>query len=171
MKPAIAFALSAAFFVSSVGAPPLRAQGADSNAETIDAASVEITPLAGRILVNRGEAFAAIDEAVVLAAGDRIALLDGASARLSVSDGCNETLTGRQIIDSIGNLACAGGAGDAASDGTATNVLGESAEPQSEELDAVLRAAFVFDQSIFFYPTVNFSPTEESFATLRPIGP
>lgn len=83
MKAVIAIALSLAF------------TGAVSAAES----SATLASAEGSVMVNQGKQFVPVQNGQVFAAGDRVMVMQGGSAVLRFSDGCDVTLGGGSITE------------------------------------------------------------------------
>lgn len=93
MKVFIALALSLAF------------TGAVSAAES----SATLASAEGSVMVNQGKQFVPVQNGQVFAAGDRVMVMQGGSAVLRFSDGCDVTLSGGSITEIPEVSTCAGG--------------------------------------------------------------
>lgn len=63
----------------------------------------------GTVLVNQGEEFTTATENQALMAGDRVMLMEGASAELSFTDGCALPLAEGSLLEIPAVSPCAGG--------------------------------------------------------------
>lgn len=64
----------------------------------------------GTVLVNQGEEFATAAEGQALQAGDRVMLMEGASATLTFTDGCALPLEAGSLVEVPAVSTCAGAA-------------------------------------------------------------
>jgi|GEM_PF-2332651 len=62
----------------------------------------------GTVLVNQGEEFATAAEGQALQAGDRVMLMEGASATLTFTDGCALPLEAGSLVEVPAVSTCAG---------------------------------------------------------------
>ena len=62
----------------------------------------------GTVLVNQGEEFATAAEGQALQAGDRVMLMEGASATLTFADGCTLPLASGSLLEVPAVSTCAG---------------------------------------------------------------
>lgn len=60
-------------------------------------------------MVNQGKQFVAVQPGHTLAAGDRVMVMQGGSAVLRFSDGCDVTLSGGSVVTVPETSTCAGG--------------------------------------------------------------
>lgn len=67
-----------------------------------------LTAQEGTVLVNQGEVFATANEGQTLEAGDRVMLMEGASATLTFADGCALPLAAGSLIEVPAQSTCAG---------------------------------------------------------------
>lgn len=86
----------------------------------------------GMVLVNRGEAFVSVVEGQAVQAGDRVMLLEGASAVLAFADGCELPLGAGALLEVPALSTCAGGVASVQALGP---VLAQ-AEKSGEEADS-----------------------------------
>jgi hypothetical protein len=93
MKAVATFVLSMAF------------TGAVSAAE----GSATLASAQGSVMVNQGKQFVPVQSGQVLAAGDRVMVMQGGSAVLRSSDGCEITLSSGSITEVPKVSTCAGG--------------------------------------------------------------
>jgi len=63
----------------------------------------------GTVLVNQGEEFTTAGENQALMAGDRVMLMEGASAELTFTDGCALPLVAGSMVEIPAISPCAGG--------------------------------------------------------------
>lgn len=62
----------------------------------------------GTVLVNQGEEFTTAADAQALKAGDRVMLMEGASATLTFADGCAMPLVAGTLVELPAQSPCAG---------------------------------------------------------------
>lgn len=62
----------------------------------------------GTVLVNQGEEFTTAAESQALKAGDRVMLMEGASATLTFADGCAMPLVAGSLVEMPAQSPCAG---------------------------------------------------------------
>lgn len=62
----------------------------------------------GTVLVNQGEEFTTAADAQALKAGDRVMLMEGASATLTFADGCAMPLVAGSLVEMPAQSPCAG---------------------------------------------------------------
>ncbi|MBW8312203.1 MAG: hypothetical protein K0M64_09235 [Rhizobium sp.] len=62
----------------------------------------------GTVLVNQGEEFTTAAEAQALRAGDRVMLMEGASATITFADGCALPLVAGSLVEMPAQSPCAG---------------------------------------------------------------
>lgn len=67
-----------------------------------------LTTQEGTVLVNQGEEFATAAEGQALQAGDRVMLMEGASATLTFTDGCALPLEAGSLLEVPAMSTCAG---------------------------------------------------------------
>ena len=63
----------------------------------------------GTVLVNQGEEFTTADADQALKAGDRVMLMEGATAEITFADGCALPLEAGSLVDIPAVSPCAGG--------------------------------------------------------------
>ena len=93
MKAVAALALSLAF----------------SGAVSAATSSATLASAQGSVMVNQGKQFVPVQNGQVFAAGDRVMVMQGGSAVLRFSDGCDVTLSGGSITLVPEVSTCAGG--------------------------------------------------------------
>ena len=67
-----------------------------------------LTAQEGTVLVNQGEEFITAAEGQALQAGDRVMLMEGASATLTFADGCALPLAAGSLLEVPAQSTCAG---------------------------------------------------------------
>ena len=77
------------------------------NAVAADAVAT-LSAQEGTVLVNQGEEFATAAEGQALQAGDRVMLMEGASATLTFADGCALPLAAGSLLEVPAVSTCAG---------------------------------------------------------------
>lgn len=63
----------------------------------------------GSVLINNGKQFVTVQPGKVLVAGDRLMVMEGASAQIRYNDGCLQALNGGSMLVVSAKSVCAGG--------------------------------------------------------------